>query len=48
MQATAKVQFVDVSNPSQVKEKIDLDNVVLTDKQKFKLSMQCLKTKLFW
>ena len=27
-----KVQFVDVANPSLVKDKIDLDNVVLTDK----------------
>lgn len=32
-----KVQFVDIANPSLVKDKIDIDNVVLTDPQTAKL-----------
>lgn len=48
MSAASRVQFVDVKNPTLVKDEIDLDNVVLNDKQKLRLSLQCLKTKIFW
>ena len=42
------MRFVDVNNPRKVKEEIDLDNVVLTERQKLRLAGQCLKTKDFW
>ena len=40
--------FIDVEDHTKVKSKIDLDNVVLTDKEKLRLARQCVKTKEFW
>ena len=40
--------FIDVEDHNKVKSKIDLDNVVLTDKEKLRLARQCIKTKEFW
>ena len=42
------VQFVDVSDPGMVRTEIDLDSVVLTERQKLRLVGQALKTKIFW
>lgn len=42
------VNFVDVTDPKQVVNEIDLDNVVLTERQKLKLAAQCLRTAIFW
>lgn len=40
--------FIDVEDHGKVKSKIDLDNVVLTDREKLRLARQCIKTKEFW
>ena len=39
---------MDIKNPEKIKGEIDLDNVVLTERQKLRLAGQCLKTKDFW
>lgn len=42
------VLFHDAQDINKVKADIDLDNVVLTDAQKFRLAGQCIKTADFW
>ena len=48
MDSKPRLCFVDVNQPSQVKCEIDLDNVVLSDAQKWRLTKQALKTSTFW
>ncbi len=44
LSSKSAIRFIDVHNPDQEKEAIDLDNVVLTDRQKLRLAAQCMKT----
>lgn len=47
-EAAEEFAFIDVEDHNKVKSKIDLDNVVLTEKEKLRLARQCIKTKEFW
>lgn len=42
------VVFYELLKPTEALKQVDLDEAVLTDGQKWRLSFQCLKTGTFW